>query len=970
MGKCIKNIALSVMAAIFGALALSGPVFATPNTTETPNTTDTTVVTPVDTPENPTDAPATTAPTDDTTEDATIDESQTCYDQVGNLGWLVCPGTGLLSKIIDGAYGLLTQVIQVNPIPTDHESPYYVVWEYFKNITNLIFVVFFLVVIFSQLTGVGINNYGIKKVLPRIIITAILVNLSYIVCTIAVDLSNILGNSLHGFFMHVQDIAVQNGTISAEAKSTSVAAITYAILGIGAAGAAGTALVFAGSIEGLLWMLAPVLLSGVIAVLSALIIMAARQALIYLLVMVSPLAFVAYMLPNTESWFTKWYKLFARMILFYPMFSVLYGASQLAGLVIIASSDNPFVKILGIAVEVVPLFMSIPLMKMSGTALNKIDGIFNRMTSPLTGAAAGYAASQGALAKQKALSKQNPTAPHTRLAQYLDKRRARRESDTAYLNTLRNENNQRYAEDTMYSGKGDNKYLNRRGRARYENEKRRLENATAHKEWLADLDEGFANDDKRIRAKDRGWVSNLNKGYVSAVDRDAIIKARQSRITLDNERQRADRLHSALAEHADNHALNEDDLRIRKEVSKAFRIENADDFYSALNKERAELKKPESERRELTAAEKKILHANKQKLNVVLADSISARRKADAADKSSYLELYADSPAGPSNEHNLVHAIETDNYNSMSAALEIMAQRGDYGDIDRVLRENSSKLVGDKHLYTQKVLNDTLIKMKADDPYLWAYAKNNMIRRSIHTSTGGLEGFIDYSTFLENQIQAGDTKDDFDKVSFSHILEGLKDGKLFASADRTAFKGVLRSIQAGVVPKDKDGNPVILVEPVKYARSSLCSGNMDGEALESYNNLFTLGCNAKNAEEYAKFLTTKAGATYQRYEAEVQQNLESFFRDMSASQLATAKTATLLQFNNAMNAKDGWQAGTYEEVNIGTDEKPNIVMLNTRLKGLLTDKIDDLNRNNMAGTRSSMNPAVRQLFNIMGREEK
>ena len=54
----------------------------------------------------------------------------------------------------------------------------------------------FLAIIISQLTGFGISNYGIKKMLPRLIIAAILVNLSIYICQIAVDLSNILGYGL------------------------------------------------------------------------------------------------------------------------------------------------------------------------------------------------------------------------------------------------------------------------------------------------------------------------------------------------------------------------------------------------------------------------------------------------------------------------------------------------------------------------------------------------------------------------------------------------------------------------------------------------------------------------------------------------------------------------------------------------------------------------------------------------------
>ena len=63
-----------------------------------------------------------------------------------------------------------------------------------------LFIILLLVVIFSQITGVGIDNYGIKKILPKLIIAAILINLSYWICVAFVDLSNILGNSFQAMF--------------------------------------------------------------------------------------------------------------------------------------------------------------------------------------------------------------------------------------------------------------------------------------------------------------------------------------------------------------------------------------------------------------------------------------------------------------------------------------------------------------------------------------------------------------------------------------------------------------------------------------------------------------------------------------------------------------------------------------------------------------------------------------------------
>ena len=104
-------------------------------------------------------------------------------------------------------------------------SPIHVVWTYLRNITNIIFVIFFLIVIYSQITGIGISNYGIKRTLPRIIIAAILVNLSYLICILAVDVSNILGVGFRGIFESIQADAIANSTISEAAASTSVAGI-------------------------------------------------------------------------------------------------------------------------------------------------------------------------------------------------------------------------------------------------------------------------------------------------------------------------------------------------------------------------------------------------------------------------------------------------------------------------------------------------------------------------------------------------------------------------------------------------------------------------------------------------------------------------------------------------------------------------------------------------------------------------
>ncbi|MBI3889596.1 hypothetical protein HY312_03415, partial [Candidatus Saccharibacteria bacterium] len=61
------------------------------------------------------------------------------------------------------------------------------------------------------------------------------------------------------------------------------------------------------------------------------------------LVVISPLAFVMYLLPNTEKYFSKWLSMFWKLLLVFPIIGLLLGGGQLASTVILAagSQDPP-----------------------------------------------------------------------------------------------------------------------------------------------------------------------------------------------------------------------------------------------------------------------------------------------------------------------------------------------------------------------------------------------------------------------------------------------------------------------------------------------------------------------------------------------------------------------------------------------------------------------------------------------------
>ncbi len=359
----------------------------------------------------------------------------TCADALGALGWLVCPSTGKIAEAVDWLYDKIENILEINPVEMKDGSPMYEVWKYFRGVTNIVFIIFLLIVVYSQVTGVGITNYGIKKVLPKLIVAAVLVNLSFLLCSLAVDVSNIVGHSLRGLFETIETSTMASMEMGANGAVTATE--MYSAINGGAAIAVGAGLIAFET--GAIWMLIPTVLGAIVAVVVGLITIAMRQAVVALLIMIAPLAVVAYMLPNTDQWFKKWRGLLTKMLVFYPMFSLLFGASELAGWAIIVSAHDGFGVMLGVAVQIFPLFFSWHLMKMSGTFLSMVHTKLSGLAARPLAANRAWAESHRQLSKQKHLASGNVYSPSLKLQQYLsDRKIAREEATRGHAETVRN----------------------------------------------------------------------------------------------------------------------------------------------------------------------------------------------------------------------------------------------------------------------------------------------------------------------------------------------------------------------------------------------------------------------------------------------------------------------------------------------------------------------------------------------------
>ena len=292
------------------------------------------------------------------------DKEPSCYDQAGSLGWILCPLIDTMGKFILEKYEQWVEpALKIDVKLFSNHNETYESWKIFRDIANIVFIILFIFVIFSQITGVGIDNYGIKKALPKIIAGAILINASYLICQVAVDLFNILGQGIAGIFNNISEaltissIKLDGVSVNSDAwdSFTSNGALTAVIVIVVGAAVTGAVLT-----QGLA-IIIPILLlvlSVAFTIFTLLAILAIRQALAVILVVLAPLAFVCYMLPNTKKLFDKWFKTFQGVLLAYPICSLaVYGGNMVGKILLNSAGENTWLVISSAIISVAPVFI-------------------------------------------------------------------------------------------------------------------------------------------------------------------------------------------------------------------------------------------------------------------------------------------------------------------------------------------------------------------------------------------------------------------------------------------------------------------------------------------------------------------------------------------------------------------------------------------------------------------------------------
>lgn len=223
------------------------------------------------------------------------------------------------------------------------------------------------------------DAYTVKKVLPRLVIAVILIQLSWFIFSGMIFLTESIAYGIEALiyapFGNAQDFTFE--ALFTSIGGSDIQVLFYSLIAAGAAVAS-----FGGSI-GFFALIA--LLALFVGVLTLLI----RRILLVLLLVMSPLALVAWILPNTERFWKMWWDNFTKLLLMYPIILAMVAAGRVMAKIGGQFGEESIAVVMVLGGVFLPLALIPKTFSMAGSAFSAIGGT---LAARASGLGKGFAA--------------------------------------------------------------------------------------------------------------------------------------------------------------------------------------------------------------------------------------------------------------------------------------------------------------------------------------------------------------------------------------------------------------------------------------------------------------------------------------------------------------------------------------------------------------------------------------------------
>ncbi len=304
-------------------------------------------------------------------------EADDSCEAAGDFAWALCPVVLAVSGAIEWTTTQISRLLEADRENYTNEN-LYKGWANIRNVAlSLLIVIMLVMVIATALDTQVFDAYTVKRALPRMVAAILFIVLSWYICIILIDITNALGSGIMGIMtgpfkpggLQLADV-FENGGIGG-----AIGQWTGAV--VGAIGVLLLIVFFASTILIFIGM--------------AFLVLIFRQLLILALILLAPLAILAWIFPGNDKMWKLWWGSFSKLLLMYPLIMALLASGRIFAYLVGSVDDSagieaaiePLLKLLAFTAP----FAAIPLTfkfagglfaTVSGMANDRSKGLFDR----------------------------------------------------------------------------------------------------------------------------------------------------------------------------------------------------------------------------------------------------------------------------------------------------------------------------------------------------------------------------------------------------------------------------------------------------------------------------------------------------------------------------------------------------------------------------------------------------------------
>ncbi|HUC20201.1 MAG TPA: hypothetical protein VMR98_01760 [Candidatus Polarisedimenticolaceae bacterium] len=320
------------------------------------------------------------------------DAASQCPKSALGLGWIICPFIGLVNDLFASTFQkFIVGLMHIDPLDTsDQSANLYLVWKNIRDLANVLFLLIFMIIVLANTMSFDIQAYTLKKMIPKLVAAAVLVQFSFIISAVLIDVFNIIGGGLGDLLSNLANIPGDQGGSFLENLFGTVFSALSLVLG----GVLGVIAVksFGGNI--VIGFVIVIALTAFFAFISLVFTLMFRKMIIVMLILMSPLAFAALVLPSTEKMFKVWMKTFIQILMMYPMIVFLFSSATVLQQALGSTGNdvNPSVGIPELMAAIMPIivcFMVPYTFKAGGKLMSAGAGAIGGLSAKIGGSAVG-----------------------------------------------------------------------------------------------------------------------------------------------------------------------------------------------------------------------------------------------------------------------------------------------------------------------------------------------------------------------------------------------------------------------------------------------------------------------------------------------------------------------------------------------------------------------------------------------------